>query len=239
MIAGVQKCGTSSLADRLGQHPDVRMSKPKELHWFSKADTEHSETSYRAYHEYGWQTSDLDDNLIYGEATPRYVLHDPTGRPVNLEQVARYNPSAKLIILLRDPVDRAYSQWNMLVRKGENPPPFEEIVHSSLRGRRHRYADVLRRGEYGQIASNVLSLFPAENCCFVRMDEIDLNEGEIFRFLGITPVPLLRYRINVGTYATPLSDDLRATLRTHFLEEVQRFGQLTTLDVSDWCDVDG
>ena len=239
MIAGVQKCGTSSLAFRLAQHPEVRMSKPKELHWFTKANIEQSENGYRAYHEHGWQTLDLEDTLIYGEATPRYVLHDPTGRPVFLERVARYNPSVKLIILFRDPVDRAYSQWNMLAQRGKNPPPFEEIVQSALRDRKHSYADLLQRGEYGQIARNVLSLFPAENCCFVRMDKIDLNEDEIFQFLGITPVPLLHYRFNVGTYVTSLSDDLRATLRTHFLEEVQLFAQLTTLDVSDWCDLAG
>ena len=151
LIAGNQKCGTTSLASRLGQHPNTRMSAPKELRWFTRTDLNQSESDYRAYHEYGWGDSALDDAYMYGEATPRYVLHDPAGRARALERIAAYNPEIKLIILFREPGERAFSQWNMMRRNGRNPPPFEEVVASALDGdRRSPNASMMRRGEIGR-----------------------------------------------------------------------------------------
>lgn len=234
MIAGNQKCGTTTLAARLGQHPVVRMSKPKELHWFSRADVEQSDASYREYHELGWETAALDERFVYGEATPKYALHRPNGRSRTLERVAVYNPDIKLIVLFRDPADRAYSQWNMLRRNGHNPPSFAEVVSSSLLDRRAPHADVLRRGEYGRIASNILSLFPAENCCFIRTDELDARMGQASGFLGLSGGCFGAERRLVGVYEAPLPSDLRGRLRRHFHEEVELLGQVTGLYVDDW-----
>lgn len=239
MIAGNQKCGTTTLAARLGRHPGARMSNPKELHWFSGTDVEESEASYGKYHEYGWKTTALDERFVYGEATPKYVLHAPNGRPRMLERIAAYNPDIKLIVLFRDPVERAFSQWNMLRRNGRNPPPFEEVVSSALVDGRAPHADVLRRGEYGRIAHNILSLFPAGNCCFVRTDELDARIDEICGFLGLSMSALGDERLAVGSYPVPLPDDVRARLRTRFHDEVVLLGQLTGLEVSDWLDGSG
>lgn len=234
MVAGNQKCGTTTLAARLDQHPGVRMAKPKELHWFSQAGFEQSESDYATYHEHGWGTTELDEGVVYGEATPKYVLHDPGGRPRTLERIAAYNPDLKLIVVFRDPVERAFSQWNMLRRNGRNPPPFAQVVSSSLVDRRAPHADVLRRGEYGRIASNILSLFPADNCCFIRTDDLDAKMEQICRFLGLSGISFNDERRAVGTYEAPLPTDLHGLLRRHFHEEVELLGQLTGLCVDDW-----
>ena len=195
---------------------------------------EQSEASYEEYHERGWGTAALDARFVYGEATPRYVLHPPNGQPRTLERISVYNPDIKLIVLFRDPADRAYSQWNMLRRNGHNPPSFAEVVSSSLLDRRAPHADMLRRGECGRIASNILSLFPAENCCFVRMNELDARTGQIFDFLGLSEGSPGNKRRAVGVYEASLPGDLRRRLRQYFHEEVELLGQLTGLRVDDW-----
>jgi hypothetical protein len=234
MVAGNQKCGTTTLARRLGQHPDARMSKPKELRWFSRDDVDQSELGYRAYHDHGWGQSDLDEAFVYGEATPKYVLHTKSGRPLMLERIAKYNPNIKLIVLFRDPVDRAFSQWNMLERNGRKPPPFPELVSSGLSNRSAPYNKVLRRGEYGRIASNILSLFPAENCCFIRTTKLDDQMDQICEFLGLLPVSLGSERSAVGVYRSALPRELRDRLRSHYQAEVELLGRLTGLYVDDW-----
>ena len=236
LIAGNQKCGTTSLASRLRQHPNTQMSTPKELRWFTRTDLDQSESGYRAYHEYGWGHSALDDASTYGEATPRYVLHDPSGRARALERIAAYNPEIKLIVLFREPGERAFSQWNMMRRNGRNPPPFEEVVSSALDGDRPSLnKNIMRRGEYGRIAFNVLSSFPAENCCFIRTSDLDVQMDRICSFLDLPHFSFDKSRRAVGAYE-PLSEDLRMLLRRYYRREVELLGRLTGLFVDDWLD---
>jgi hypothetical protein len=98
LIIGAPKAGTTSLASYLSAHPDVFMSEEKELHYFDADDR--GERWYRA------QFAGGDDARAVGEATPTYLYRERA-----LKRMAQMVPEAKLIVIMRNPVDRAYSHY--------------------------------------------------------------------------------------------------------------------------------
>src|SRR5829696_7666593 len=129
LIIGAQKSGTTSLYDLLSQHPHVERAALKELNYFDR------------YFEKGieWYRSQFplpkrreERTLITGEATPDYLFY-----PDAAKRAAQVVPQARLIVLLRNPVDRAYSHYHHQIRKGRETLSFEEAIEAEqarLRG---------------------------------------------------------------------------------------------------------
>ena|SRR5450755_1220153 len=105
LIAGTQKGGTTALASYLQEHPAICMSTVKEVHFF---DTEEffasGDVDYTRYHA---RFNPTARKRLLGEATPIYMYWEAAAH-----RIQRYNPTMKLILLLRNPVTRAYSHWN-------------------------------------------------------------------------------------------------------------------------------
>ncbi|MEO0686310.1 MAG: sulfotransferase domain-containing protein, partial [Cyanobacteria bacterium J06649_11] len=117
LIIGTQKGGTTSLHAYLDQHPMLIMSSHKEPHFFTFA-YDRGINYYKHYFPYRWQ------NQLSGEATPAYFCH-----PDVPARVHAMLPAAKLILLLRNPVERAFSAHQMNLRKGwETEADFEKVV---------------------------------------------------------------------------------------------------------------
>ncbi|MCD6577493.1 MAG: sulfotransferase domain-containing protein [Anaerolineaceae bacterium] len=102
LIIGAQKTGTSSLFSYLAKHPMIEPSKQKEIHFFSSAEKRYGK-GFNYYHTYFPKTK----NLTF-EASPSYLMHKQAPK-----RIFSYNKDIKLIVILRDPVLRAYSAWNM------------------------------------------------------------------------------------------------------------------------------
>lgn len=106
-ILGAQKAGTSSLYSYLLMHPDIIGAKSKEVHFFSKPNNYARGTAW--YHDqFDQLVYKPNKKVVYLDASPIYLYL----REVP-QRIYEYNPDAKMIILLRNPVERAYSQWNM------------------------------------------------------------------------------------------------------------------------------
>lgn len=117
VIAGAQKSGTTSLADTLRRHPEVFVSRPKELHFFDR-HWDQGLDHYRAQFDPG------PEQRVVCEATPIY-MYDALAR----ERMAQTLPSAKIVLILRDPVTRAYSHyWHERRIGAEKVPTFEEAL---------------------------------------------------------------------------------------------------------------
>ena len=98
LIIGAQKCGTSSMFAYLNQHPQMKLPDVKEIHFF---DLNYS-------NGLDWYTShfppaSLSHRMVTGEASPYYLFH-----PHVPERVRLHCPDVKLVVMLRNPVDRAY-----------------------------------------------------------------------------------------------------------------------------------
>ena len=239
-ISGNQKCGTNALHNLLDQHPAVRMSSPKELHFFDAKNYRCDESAFQTYHRDGWGLGNggLESAFLYGESTPKYVLLGPGGEARFLGRIQEYNPDIKHIVLFRDPVERAYSQWNMLRHNGRPVVDFETVVEvgTSAKSPQSSSFNIISRGHYGQICQNLLSLFGPERCCFIRVTDLNHQMNEVTDFLGIAPMNYETRYSYVLPYTSAMSEEARKTLRSYYGPEMVRFGELTGIDAADWID---
>lgn len=120
LIIGSQKGGTTSLYRYLTQHPHVKSAFTKELHFFD-TNFEKGSDWYRS--RFPLCTQDF----ITGEASPSYIFH-----PQAPERIAELTPSVKLIALLRNPVDRAYSHYKDNLRKKREDLSFEVAIEQEM-----------------------------------------------------------------------------------------------------------
>lgn len=111
LIIGAQKSGTTSLYNMLDQHPDIQGSATKEVRYFSHSI--HFGTTREEY-EKNFRPLPFTHPKFF-EATPAYIA-----RPGVAQQIASHYPSIKLICILREPISRAFSAYNMYARIFEN-----------------------------------------------------------------------------------------------------------------------
>ena len=204
---GVQKGGTTTLQRLLEQHPDLFLPRQKELHYFSLHYGK-GEGWYRQ------QFAEATSQQRCGEITPYYVFH-----PEVPARIRALLPQAKLILLLRDPVERALSQVAHSMRLGLEPLELEqalaaeaqrlegaEEVLSSLDGRHgsHQEHSYLARSRYDLQLEHWLRFFPREQIFLRRSEELfehpDQLWTELLEFLELPvfPLPLLGRKAHVG-----------------------------------------
>lgn len=136
LIIGAQKAGTSSLWDLLSAHPGVARSEFKEPDYFNWS-------YFRSLRYYGSFFPRRDGRSITGEASPDY-LYDPRVP----ERVARDLPGVKLVVLLRDPVDRAISHYHHQSKRGLEGLEIEAALDAEPRRLRGEYERLAREPHY-------------------------------------------------------------------------------------------
>lgn len=236
IVVGVQKAGTTALFDYLADDPAYGVSKTKEVHFFDDESVNWNAPDYAPYHaQFDWSTP-----TIRGEATPIYIYW-----PRSLERIARYNPTAHLIVMLRDPVERAWSHWKMETSRGVETAPFSWCIRE---GRRRlferrpwgvdREISYVERGFYGEQLERLYGLFPREQVLILQADELrrDPNTtlGRVNAFLGAGSPPHVDHReVHVGPeVGAALSGKDAAFLREVYAEDMQRLTALS--GVSFW-----
>jgi hypothetical protein len=118
VVIGAPKCGTTFFYDLLTKHPLVEPAAFKELHYFDLLFDEGTEWYRQCFPPPKWKDG---RRSITGEATPRYLSD-----PLVPERMARVVPEARLVVLLRNPVDRMYSAYHQRVRNNQATRTFEE-----------------------------------------------------------------------------------------------------------------
>lgn len=165
LIVGAQKAGTTSLYNCLKQHPAVLPARKKEIHYFSQ------------FYRKGlpWYLEHFpkrENHQLSGEASPFYLFH-----PQSARRIAETYPDIKIIIILRDPVERAISHYDQQYRRGHEKLPmlqaFEEEAKRIAKGWEKLLRDektsasklqqcsYLKRGEYLAQLQRYESYFPA------------------------------------------------------------------------------
>lgn len=169
---GAQKCASTWLYEILADHPEVLLSSRKELDFFS----------YRYELGYGWyagQFADKPDVNAVGEISPSYLNESSVP-----ERVKMYSPDMRILLSLRDPVERALSQHRHLVRIGYVRGPdysFESALADN--------PSYVEQGRYAEHLGRWLSSFPSNQIHVVLMEDIKKDPEEVARgvyaFLGI------------------------------------------------------
>jgi hypothetical protein len=124
VVIGAPRCGTSQFYGLLTRHPNVERAAIKEVHFFDRPTRFDKRTEwYRlCFPPPKWKNG---RRSITGEATPSYLSD-----PLVPERMAKVIPQARLIVLLRNPVDRAYSHYHLLARRGSLISSFEEVIEA-------------------------------------------------------------------------------------------------------------
>ncbi len=241
LVIGVQKGGTTALYEYLRQHPDLYLPDVKEAHYF---DDERRDWGRADHAEYDRLFAPGRAAVARGEVTPIYVYW-----PNSLERIRAYNPAMRLVLLLRDPVQRAWSHWRMERSRGAETEEFGWCIRQGRarleaaepRGF-HREFSYVERGFYGRQVERLLELFPREQLLILRSDELDAGPtatvARICTFLGAPPPPPFRARrVHVGREieGAMLSEADAAYLRDLYRDDNERLKALTGLSFQATC----
>lgn len=231
IVVGVQKAGTTALFDYLLDDPAYAVSRTKEVHFFDDESVDWNAPDYGPYHaQFDWSGA-----AIRGEATPIYIYW-----PRSLERIARYNPAVRLVVMLRDPVERAWSHWKMETSRGVETAPFSWCIRQ---GRQRLFArspwgadreiSYVERGFYGEQIERLLGLFPREQVLILQADDLrrepNVVLGRVNAFLGAgAPPSTERREVHVGAdVGAELAADDVAFLREIYADDMRRLTALT------------
>lgn len=192
LCVGAQKAGTTTLHDILKQHPDIYLPKLKEAHFFDRP--ERYIKGIRWWLETFFE--DYNNEKIMGAITPEYLYYEEVP-----EKIFHDLRGVKLIIILRNPVDRAYSHYLMSKRRSYETLPFEEAILAEPERLRvggdfeRNHFSYIDRGRYAVQLKRYYNLFKQENIMVLIFEDdikrnIDETIGKIERFLDIEQLPL-------------------------------------------------
>lgn len=236
MIVGAQKCGTTALAHFLAQHPAIAMAAPKEAHLFDAPDYSPAWTPAEIDARYAPSFAHAGGEPLRGEATPIYLFLPGIAR-----ELRRYNPDLKLIVLVRDPVERAISHYYMERNRGrERQPLWLALLGEPFRLRRRdparrdaalRVHSYRRRGLYSLQLRNLYRSFDPRRVLVVRAEDLlrrhDAVLRRVFAFLGVADgvriAPEIVYATDRGGRRHRLASWL---LRLSYLAERRRWRAL-------------
>ena len=224
VIIGAQKCGTSSLQGYLVQHPGVVPPLRKEVHYFD-LNYARGDAWYRAH--FGC-VGEAGLNL---DASPYYLFHPAV--PARMHALL---PAAKLVVLLRDPVRRAYSHYWHERAKGRETLEFEDAIKaeperisaaeagladgSIARSEDHQRFSYLARGRYAEQLERWLALYPRERLHVVRFEDLVKDPlgglNDTLAFLGLPAASRVDLEARNTRRYPPLSEPTARRLREYF-----------------------
>lgn len=185
LVIGGLKCGTTSLHQYLGAHPEIAMSEPKELDFFVRREDSLGPPG-NWHRGLDWYASWFQGAAsVRGESSHHYTAH-PLMRGVP-ERAADVIPAAKLIYLVRDPIDRLVSHYVERARRAMSYAPIEEWIERALED--PPASTLTCRSMYFMQVERWLACYPAENILVIDLHDIKDRPHEamprVFRFLGV------------------------------------------------------
>ena len=255
LVIGVQKGGTTSLMRHLNLHKEIFFHQG-EMAFFSNDNSYKTGTKeYEKKFNKGladhiqWMKSNKKINKkpkIYGEKTPEYIYNREA-----LERIHKYNPKMKLIVVLREPISRAYSQWNMYQKKKNHHlrgKKFKDMIDEYIKKfnldfNKPDKFNLIKRGVYIYQLANVFQLFPRDQVLILIKEDYEKKPVEtlnkIFDFLGVEKIKSknnVNYKNNVHKkqYETKISKTDFTKLYLFYKEYNDALYKLLGKPIKDW-----
>ncbi len=239
LICGTQKGGTTALDAYMRCHPEICMAKNKEVHFFDNEEIfAGTKPDYSVYHAC---FSPSGEQLL-GEATPIYMYWQDAPR-----RIWEYNPDMRIVVLLRNPIDRAFSHWNMERARGfEDLSFWEAIRQERIRCRealplQHRVYSYIDRGFYAEQIRRLWRFFPEEHVLAIKSEDLRLAPVEtlnrIWQFLGVSQHEVTASKNeHAGNYAERMDLQAKEYLMKVFEYPIRELERLLGWDCSHWLD---
>lgn len=245
LVIGGRRCGSTSLFHYLRQHPQIRASPTKEIHFFDSSYWKGSRwyrshfpsAAYRSCYQRLYKK-----RLLSFEGTPYYLSH-----PLVPKRASEILPNARLIVLLRNPVDRCFSDWK---HSGTEALSFEDSLECEdmrLEGEEqkilassppprgyfspvHLYHSYRNQGIYEKFLRRWLECFDEDRFCIIQSEDLyerpDHTMRGIYDFLGLEHVQLERYEKYNSTNDAKMSPDTRKRLEEFYAPHNQKLYDL-------------
>ena len=244
LIIGAARSGTTSLYEYLIQHPCIMPGVGKEIYFFDKK-FDQGVNWYKSFFPTTMAKSKLEKKqrtkCLTGEATPRY-LHYPHAP----KRVFNLVPNVKLIVLLRNPIDRSYSHYQMEVDSGHEELSFEDaidqekqkIVHDmkkmekdenfySVNFYRKSYLD---RGIYADQLKRWFEFFPKEQFLIIQSEDLYSNTPKVYekvlKFLDLPKFELNSFKAHRMRKYSNINTETRKKLIDYFKPHNEQLYQL-------------
>ncbi len=239
IIIGTQKGGTTALDTYLRQqHRQICMADYKELHYFDNDDfwTDNA-PNYRYYQNL---FSPKKSHKIIGETTPVYLYWNPA-----LQRIYNYNAQCKLIVLLRNPIERAYSHWNMSRDNNKEQLPFLQALKAELERAKKQAPEQLRthsyidRGLYVKQLQTLWHYFPKTQTLILKSEDLKQNPQQTLNrvcdFLGVERIEnLTPIQANSRSYLRSIDAAEKQYLLDIFTPEIRKLEKTLGWDCANW-----
>jgi len=243
LIIGAQKCGTSYIFNHLMSHPQIVKPAKKEVNyfsWFYSKGLEWYKNHFPELHN----TDENNKKFLTGEATTNYLFH-----PLTPMRVKKIIPDVKIIVSLRNPIDRAYSHYQMSVKNGFETLSFEDVIaleEERLKGEKEKILkngtfdslpfkkfSYLNRGLYFDQLQNWLKHFPKEQFLIFSAEKLWKDSSKIFskiyKFIHLSDwEPKIQIKSNEGNYPE-MNPDTRQKLIQYFKPNNQKLYNLLNI----------
>jgi hypothetical protein len=256
LIIGTQRGGTTSLFHYLQIHPCINPAVNKDLHFFDRKYSKglawyrgHFPTAIEKYYSQRLHGR----TFLTGEASPSYLFYPHAPR-----RVAKALPQVKLIVMLRNPVSRAYSQYNHAVELGHETLTFEEAIQSEEErvareqkkiledeyyySEDYKHRSYLTKGIYVDQLQSWMGLFPEGQFLILKSEEFYARPAAVFKrvltFLGVPGTELemeqKEYKnYNNNVYSAKMEPEMRKRLVEYFRPHNARLYDFLGIDF-DW-----
>ncbi|MFT6810632.1 MAG: hypothetical protein ACJA01_003877 [Saprospiraceae bacterium] len=238
LVVGTQRGGTATLNGCLTQHPQVCVATDTELAFFDQDEAFARGTpNYNGYHK---QFAIHSDHVAIGECASNYMYWQDC-----VPRIYRYNSEVKIIALIRNPIDRAYSHWQTEYANGNENSDFVDAINLEgyrLRtmGKRgqHKTFSYIDRGLYSYQIEHLLQYFDPHQLLFIKSEDFKDNTSvmlyRIFDFLNVPYIEVEEAAQNVGNYSKSMDPSVRNELIEIFRRDIYRVEELLGWNCNDW-----
>lgn len=234
LIIGTPKSATTALFQYLLQHPSIFPPLTKQIHFFDRY-YDRGIPWYKICFPYRWQKFTRQKiskgNFVTGEATVHYMLH-----PLAPKRIAKILPNVKLIVMLRNPIDRAYSHYQMEYTNKNEVLLFEEALKTEPEWSRVEFEKMandenydslkyphrayLSTGYYAQHLKRWFEYFPRNQFLIINNEEFlsDISKGynQVLSFLDLENFDLPEYKKIHGRKYEKMKIETREKLIEHY-----------------------
>ena len=237
LICGAQRCGTTSMYQALRRHPVVlRPTLAKGVHYFD-VDYARGPDWYRAHFPWRWQGSLLARRHGHPastfESSPYYLFH-----PLAADRIGHDLPGARVLILLRDPVERAYSAHTHEAARGFETEPCERaldlederldgaeanlIADPTYRSHAHQHHAYVGRGRYIEQVRRMVAAVGADRVHVIDAEDFFTDPEPVWRettaFLSLPDAPPPHFARHNARPRSPMPDSVRRALRARYAD---------------------
>ena len=214
LIAGTAKAGTTSLSDSLSSHEKIHIPGCKELHFF---DDYNEYRKGKKYYE-----KNFENRKINGEASPSYL-----SSPGCCRRIKKQYPNTKIIIVLRNPIERAYSNYRFSKQFGKFKGNFIEEIKRGIVEYNESYKLLIHPGFYGSYIRYYIDNFGVENLMIIKFEKMIRDEkstlNRVQDFLGV------KSEIEVLPHKNKTNKEPKSDLHAYVMKKIRELSKKSAL----------